>query len=323
MVDKIKKALSSYHIYLVKLSFMLSYLQPNYDISNLSNFKTPAKARYYFEINTEDDIEKLQEIHLFARQEKLNTLFLGEWTNMLFAFDMYEGIAIKNNLTSWKYDQKTKILLAHSWANIRDIALSLENTYSQDLWHRFIWLPGTLWWALFWNAGCFWLEIENNFLKAEVLDIKSGQRQLLSKKEMKFSYRSSILKEREGKYFSIKAWFDLSQKREKYHSDVDNIDFRENKQPKWNTCGSFFKNPSRDQTSGYLIEQVWLKWYKIWWAFLSSQHANFLMNDGTATYKDLLDLIQLAKKKVKEQFGIELVNEVRIIFNNSAKNWFL
>jgi UDP-N-acetylenolpyruvoylglucosamine reductase len=48
---------------------------------------------------------------------------------------------------------------------------------------------------------------------------------------MNFSYRSSILKE-SNKYFLLKTKFDLSEKIEKYHSDVDNIDFRENKQPK-------------------------------------------------------------------------------------------
>ena len=57
---------------------------------------------------------------------------------------------------------------------------------------------------------------------------------------MNFEYRSSILKTSQ-KYFLIKAKFDLSQKIEKYHSDVDNIYFREHKQPKGNTCGSFFK----------------------------------------------------------------------------------
>jgi len=54
----------------------------------------------------------------------------------------------------------------------------------------------------------------------------------MSKKEMNFSYRSSILKEKNNKYFLINSCFDLSEKVEKYSSDVDNIYFRENKQPK-------------------------------------------------------------------------------------------
>jgi UDP-N-acetylenolpyruvoylglucosamine reductase len=49
---------------------------------------------------------------------------------------------------------------------------------------------------------------------------------------MDFSYRNSILKQNNSKYFLIKAYFDLSEKKEKYHSDVDNIYFREHKQPK-------------------------------------------------------------------------------------------
>jgi len=66
---------------------------------------------------------------------------------------------------------------------------------------------------------------------------------------MNFNYRTSILKQNNNKYFLIEAVFDLSIKHEKYHSDVDNIYFRENKQPKGNTCGSFFKNPNREQSA--------------------------------------------------------------------------
>jgi UDP-N-acetylmuramate dehydrogenase len=63
-----------------------------------------------------------------------------------------------------------------------------------------------------------------------------------------------------------------------------------------------------------LIEQVWLKWYKNGGAFFSSIHANFLMNDW-GTYKEVLGLIELAQEKVKQKFGINLINEVRIITN--------
>ena len=72
---------------------------------------------------------------------------------------------------------------------------------------------------------------------------------------MNFSYRNSRLK-KEKKYCILRARFDLSEKKEKYSSDVDNIKFREEIQPKGNSCGSFFKNPSKQQSAGYLIEQV-------------------------------------------------------------------
>jgi UDP-N-acetylmuramate dehydrogenase len=293
----------------------LKYLKRNIDVTSLSNFKTKAIASYFFEINNRQDIDKLTEIVYFAKQNNLEILFVWAGTNMLFAFEKYNWIVIKNNLNWWNYNPETKILESYSNELISDIAESLEKDFWQDLWHRFIWLPWTIWWAVYGNAWCFWLETENNFLKAEILDTESGQYRQLSKKEMNFSYRSSILKEKWSRYFLIKAYFDLSKKVEKYHSDVDNIDFRENKQPKWFTCWSFFKNPSREFSAWYLIEQVWLKWYKIWWAYFSDLHANFLMSDWTATHKDLLNLIDLAQEKVKEEFWIDLINEVRIITN--------
>jgi len=134
-------------------------------------------------------------------------------------------------------------------------------------------------------------------VSAKVLDLSTWEIKTLDKEEMIFSYRTSLLKQYEGQYFLINTEFDLSTKIEKYHSDVDNIYFREHKQPKGNTCGSFFKNPvvslswfKRDYpdyysegmkivSSGFLLEKSWLKGHKIWWAFFSPLHANFLMSD--------------------------------------------
>jgi UDP-N-acetylmuramate dehydrogenase len=72
---------------------------------------------------------------------------------------------------------------------------------------------------------------------------------------MGFAYRHSMMKDHKN-YFLLSAEFALSEKIERYHSDIDNIDFRENKQPKGNCCGSFWKNPSRDLSAGALIESV-------------------------------------------------------------------
>ena len=294
---------------------MLDYLEKNKDITSLSNFKTKANSKYYFEINSENDLIKLSEIYNYSLDNSLRILFVWAWTNMLFAFDNFDWIVIKNNLLGWTYNKETKILESYSNELISDIAESLENDYGQKLWHRFIGLPGSIGWAVYWNAGCFGLETENNFLEADTIELESGQMSTMSKIDMNFDYRTSILKQNNNRQFLIKARFNLSTLIEKYSSEVDNIDFRENKQPKGNTCGSFFKNPNREASAWYLIEQVWLKWHKVGWAFFSDKHANFLMSDWTASYKDLIELLELAQKKVKEKFDIELVNEVRIITN--------
>ena len=301
---------------------MLKYLQKNTivplegkEITELSNFKTKAFAEYYFEIHNLDDVDKLKDIVNFADENKLKILFVGAGTNMLFAFEKYEWIVIKNCLQWWNYDEETRMLKSYSNELISDIAESLEKDFKQNLWHRFIWLPGSVGWAVYWNAGCFGLETENNFREATVYNLSTWKIEKLSKKDMSFNYRTSILKQNNNKYFLVDTSFDLSIKIEKYHSDVDNIDFRENKQPSWNTCWSFFKNPNREQSAWFLIESVWLKWKKVNWAFFSELHANFLMSDWTASYKNLLNLIKLAQEKVKKEFWVDIENEVRIIEN--------
>jgi len=293
---------------------IIDSLIKNKDISNLSNFNTKAYSKYYFEINSRQDIDSIYEIYNYALKNNLKLLFVAWGTNLLFAFDIFDWIIIKNNLSWWTYNSETKILESYSNELISDISESLLNDSRQVLWKRFIWLPWSIWWAVFWNAGCFWLETENNFVEAELLDLETWKRTIIDREEMKFNYRTSIIKET-NKYFIIKVKFDLSKLVEKYSSDVDNLYFREHKQPKGNTCGSFFKNPSRENSAWKLIEDVWLRWNKIWWAFFSDKHANFLMNDGTATYTDLLDLIKLAQEKVKGTYNLDLVPEVRIIFN--------
>lgn len=292
----------------------IDILSENHDISNLSNFKTKAYAKFYYEINSLEDIKNISLLYKKSIEENIGFLIIWGWTNMLFAFDIFDWIIINNKLSWWTYNKESKILESYSNEKIWDISKSLEDNYWQNIWHRFIGLPGSIWWALFWNAWCFWLEIENNFLKAELLDIKNWQIIELWQEEMDFSYRSSKIK-KEKKYFIIKSSFDLSKKVEKYHSDVDNIYFRENKQPKWNTCWSFFKNPSREQSAWLLIELVWLKWFLLWTAFFSDLHSNFLISKDNWTYKDLLSLISLAKEKVLNQFWIKLEEEVRIIYN--------
>ncbi len=290
-----------------------SYLTKDKDITSLSNYRTKAVSKYYFEIHSRQDLDKVIEIQDFADKNDLKVLFVWWWTNMLFAFDVFDWIVIKNCLTWWTYNKDTKLLESYSGEEISTIAESLYNS-GQKLWKRFIWLPWSIWWAVFGNAWCFWLETENNFLESEVFDLDNWEIKTFFKKDMDFNYRNSIIK-KTSKYFIIKASFDLSKLVEKYSSDVDNIEFREVKQPKWNTCWSFFKNPSRENSAGSLIEKIWLKGKNIWWACFSELHANFLMNDWTAHYKDMLNLINLAQKQVKKQYNIDLVPEIRIIKN--------
>jgi UDP-N-acetylmuramate dehydrogenase len=87
---------------------------------------------------------------------------------------------------------------------------------------------------------------------------------------------------------------------------------RSEKQPRGHCCGSVFKNPEGDH-AGRLLEACDLKGLRRGGAKISDMHANFIMNEEDAQSGDILWLIAHAKAAVRERFGIELEEEVRII----------
>lgn len=78
------------------------------------------------------------------------------------------------------------------------------------------------------------------------------------------------------------------------------------------SCGSVFKNPE-GHSAGALIEEAGLKGMRTGGAQISEKHANFIVNVDNATARDVMELIELARTKVKEAYGIELQPEVRFL----------
>lgn len=73
-----------------------------------------------------------------------------------------------------------------------------------------------------------------------------------------------------------------------------------------------FKNPP-GSAAGHLIEQAGLKGFRIGGAKISEIHANFIINDGSATTADIRALLDTVKVRVRERFGIDLQEEVKIL----------
>ena len=78
-------------------------------------------------------------------------------------------------------------------------------------------------------------------------------------------------------------------------------------------AGCIFKNPKQDLAAGYLIDKVGLKGAKIGGAMVSGKHANYIVNTGGATARDVKELIMVIKDEVKKVNGILMEEEIRII----------
>jgi UDP-N-acetylenolpyruvoylglucosamine reductase len=83
-------------------------------------------------------------------------------------------------------------------------------------------------------------------------------------------------------------------------------------QPAAPSAGCIFKNPATIP-AGRLIDELGLKGTRVGGAFVSAEHGNFLVNDGTARAQDVLDLIETIRRRARDERGIELETEVEII----------
>jgi UDP-N-acetylmuramate dehydrogenase len=89
------------------------------------------------------------------------------------------------------------------------------------------------------------------------------------------------------------------------------VAYRRRSQPPGASMGSMFKNPAQDY-AGRLIEKAGLKGTQVGGACISPLHGNFFINYGKASAADIWSLIQLVRKTVHEQFGIELELEIQL-----------
>lgn len=190
------------------------FLQEDANISFLSAFKTQATTKYLFDITTTDDVMMLPELFWFAREGGLPIVIVGGGTNCLFAFDRYEGIFIHNRLTGYSepYEHDGKRLIRIQSGEITTtFASKLYQHYGVSTLIPWVGLPGTMGGACIGNAGCFGLEMKDLLIEATILDIDTGEKQVMKNADIHYGYRESILKGNE-RYFVIDMLLDISPK---------------------------------------------------------------------------------------------------------------
>lgn len=171
-------------------------------------------------------------------------------------------------------------------------------------------IPGTLGGALAMNAGAFGGETWNHVVSVVTID-RQGTRRERAKSEFTVGYRHV-----QG---ATNEWFLGALLQFEVRAGVSNDDIRtllarrKATQPigEW-SCGSVFTNPPGDHAAR-LIDSCGLKGFRIGGARVSEMHANFIVNDGSASAADIEQLIAHVQRAVKERHGVELKPEVRVV----------
>ncbi len=290
-------------------------LQENVKIAFYTTYKIGGLADYFVVAKTKEELIHAVKV---AREKNVPYFILGTGANILFSDKGFRGLVIKNE--AGKIDMQGNKVTVDSGVQIADlIEVTMKNGLSG--FEHFAGIPSTVGGALWQNLHFLAPDrkstffIESIFHAAEVLD-ESSNVLTVDKEFFQFGYDTSILHTR--KLIVLEASFLL------YKGEIEqikrqaeeNIKWRMEKHPPLSTepsCGSVFKK-IEGVGAGRLIEQVGLKGHKIGGAQVSEKHANFIINTGTATAQDVLSLISLIQKTVKEKTGYILETEISLVW---------
>ena len=289
----------------------------NEPLKQHTSFRVGGPAKVYV---VPEDIEELEKLIRFLHEEKLPYDIIGNGTNLLVSDAgvdhvvveigrALEGIELLPEANA--SDEKTyyiRVLAGTLLSKAAQFAATQELSGMEALRG----IPGTLGGAVTMNAGAYGTEMKDVLCSVDVLT-PEGELRTLTPAELALSYRHSVIPERgyvvvaatlalrKGDPAEIKARMADFQNRRKEKQPLDKA-----------SAGSTFKRPE-GHFAGTLIDQCGLKGLTVGGAQVSEKHAGFLINRGGATCDDMLRLIELVQERVREQFGVELECEVRIV----------
>lgn len=281
-------------------------LRQDFEIGKTSWLGVGGKADFLFRPTSP---ENLQEFLTENRQFALT--ILGNISNIIIRDAGIEGVVIRlgGNFGKILSVSETEIEVG---AGMLDKNFALEMAEIELSGFEFLsTIPGNLGGGLKMNCGCFGGELSDIFVSAKGFDFK-GNPLFFQKKDINFSYRESGISD-DIIITSMVLKGVKSSKPKILQKMEENQQKRNESQPTGGkTCGSTFKNP-HSAKAWELLQKSGASAMKVGGAFFSSKHSNFLMNDGTATAKDLETLGEMAKKIVFEKFGIKLEWEIKFI----------
>jgi UDP-N-acetylmuramate dehydrogenase len=261
------------------------------------------------------DFDSLREILFLCRQDGIRLFTVGNGSNILVKDKGLTGCVLNLNSQHFKgVDIDGTTVTAGAGIELPRLLTLLGKEGLSGL-EFLVGIPATLGGAIAMNAGwaakgCEKSEIGDFVHQVTVMDDK-GRVSVLGKDKIGFRYRSSNL---EG-YIILGARLRLSKADKKLISEKT-MGYLEHKRSAQEldapSAGCIFKNPDND-SAGRLIDVSGLKGKRIGGAVVSAKHANFIINAGNATCDDVLSLMDIIRRKVKEDHKVELQTEVKIL----------
>lgn len=291
------------------LNLIKGKIYKDYEIKNITTFKVGGKVDY---LVIPENYEDIRLTLRFGRDNNIPVYLMGNGSNLLVSDSGIKGIIIRISKENFiKKEIKSNFIKSESGVPLYElISISLKNELSGlEFLHG---IPGALGGIIAMNAGTDGCSISDFLKEIKVMD-NFGEIFILPKEEIDFSYRKSSIIEK--KLIVLEALLELKKsKKENIFSTLKNkVKKRRLTQPlTFPTAGCVFKNEGENK-AGFLIEKAGCKGLRIGDAEVSTIHANFILNKGNATFKDIISLMKMVRERVYEKFNIILNPEIIIM----------
>jgi len=280
-------------------------------LSRHTSFRIGGPADVWVEVTTHDEIRAVQRL---ARTHGLRLWVLGGGTNILVSDRGVRGVVLhlSRPLASIEWRANGKGTYVRAGAALPFKRLVVETIERQLTGLEFAeGIPGTVGGGLLMNAGAFGGEISNAVTAMEGVD-EGGESRRIARAELRFSYR----------HFDLPAGFIVTHVEFMLQTDDPTVILakrgdakrrREAHQPLgYPNAGSVFKNPP-GEFAGRLLETAGMKGLVHGGAMVSTEHANFIVNLGSASATDVRALMDEARRRVRDTHGIELQPEIKLV----------
>ena len=282
---------------------------PNEPMARHTTYRIGGPARYLVRV---DSVGALRHVVECAQSCGAPWIVVGRGSNLLVADEGYPGVVVTlgRDFRKLHFDAETSHFFVGAGVSLSSV---VQEAFKRSLagLEFAVGTPGTIGGALRMNAGSRDEWLGGRVVAVTTYSPAEGMRRRAGS-EIAWGYRTSsflpdeVLIECElamepADPFFIRGKMEASLARRKKTQPLDKP-----------SCGSVFKNPEGD-SAGRMIEELGLKGTSIGGAQISPVHANFIVNTGSATARDVKDLIEMVQTEVAKAYGVELSPEVRFL----------
>ena len=283
-------------------------VKENENMANHTTFKCGGNASLYVAPNSQDELVEVLKV---LREANYPYMVIGNGSNLLVKDEGYDGAIVEVDKKISEIDVRGEEIIVEAGAKLSKVAtIAMENDLANfEFAHG---IPGNMGGAVVMNAGAYGGEMKDVLKWVKVID-QNGEVKTLENEELELGYRTSrVMKE---KMIVLEACIKLELGVMGEIADVMALLMSKRKasQPlEYPSAGSTFKRPE-GYYAGKLVQDAGMKGYRVGDAMVSDKHSGFVINCGNATATEVIQVIKDVQAKVKEEFGVDLEPEVRII----------